>query len=870
LPISASIMWDPDGPGPEGPWLVVGGDFQFVGTVPTTGIARWNPATGEWAAIGQGIPNGDVRALAVLPDNSLVAGGAINYYDTSISNYVRNVVRWDGSAWRPLGTGATNGVNANILSMTVMPNGDLIAGGGMTEAGGVAVQCIARWNGAAWSALGTGITCGSSPLVFALDVLPNGDLLAAGRFCQAGTVVTNSIARWNGSAWSGFGTGLRASGSPATVPALLALPDGTFIAGGDITTAGSLSVNRVARWNGSAWTALDTGLTNPDGLGGVPVRKFARFPNGDIVAGGDFATASGVTVNNIARWNGSVWSALGSGVVTGVFTEPVRTLTVLNDGRLLAGGSLVQAGNVPVLSLALWDGNAWAALSPGTDQSVQGLLPLSGGGLLACGAFTTIGGVTASRVALWDGRAWSPLGSGVFTPGISPAGAPATCGIRLPNGDFVIGGTFDRAGAVQSHGLARWNGSDWSPIGGNVGSGVGGVLAVAIAPNGDIVIGGTFSSAGGVSAANIARWDGMTWTPVGAGLNGAVRALAFAPNGDLFAGGTFSTFGSPAATRIARWDGSQWNPLGSGMGTQFAYSPEVDALLALPSGDVIVGGRFEFAGSVYSPAVARWSNSSWSAMGSGFLVGTQSATVYGLALHPTGDIIAGGSMPGPRAIARWNGSAWAPLGAGLVLTGSAGGPTANCVAVTTAGEIAAGGTFYGSASRVSCEFARWTDSGVPWVALPPASQAVRSGLPLSLAAAPADGYAAVGPITYQWRHNGADIPGASGPLDPSGLASFSIADAQDSDAGSYDVIFTNPCGSATSDAAQVTISPPCGSADFNGDGDTGTDADIEAFFACLAGSCCALCGSADFNGDGDTGTDADIESFFRVLSGGPC
>src|SRR5204862_2460033 len=64
--------------------------------------------------------------------------------------------------------------------------------------------------------------------------------------------------------------------------------------------------------------------------------------------------------------------------------------------------------------------------------------------------------------------------------------------------------------------------------------------------------------------------------------------------------------------------------------------------------------------------------------------------------------------------------------------------------------------------------------------------------------------------------------------------------------------------------------PPCGSADFNNDGDTGTDADIEAFFACLAGNCCATCGSADFNGDGDTGTDADIESFFRVLSGGTC
>ncbi|HYE61373.1 MAG TPA: hypothetical protein VD997_05200 [Phycisphaerales bacterium] len=66
--------------------------------------------------------------------------------------------------------------------------------------------------------------------------------------------------------------------------------------------------------------------------------------------------------------------------------------------------------------------------------------------------------------------------------------------------------------------------------------------------------------------------------------------------------------------------------------------------------------------------------------------------------------------------------------------------------------------------------------------------------------------------------------------------------------------------------------PPCGPQDFNGDGDGGTDQDIEAFFACLGGNCCAACwrGGADFNGDGDAGTDQDIEAFFRVLGGGDC
>jgi hypothetical protein len=69
---------------------------------------------------------------------------------------------------------------------------------------------------------------------------------------------------------------------------------------------------------------------------------------------------------------------------------------------------------------------------------------------------------------------------------------------------------------------------------------------------------------------------------------------------------------------------------------------------------------------------------------------------------------------------------------------------------------------------------------------------------------------------------------------------------------------------------KATGTPRVGNADYNGDGDVGTDADIIAFFNCLSGNCCPACGSADYNGDGDIGTDADMEAFFRVLAGGNC
>lgn len=53
-----------------------------------------------------------------------------------------------------------------------------------------------------------------------------------------------------------------------------------------------------------------------------------------------------------------------------------------------------------------------------------------------------------------------------------------------------------------------------------------------------------------------------------------------------------------------------------------------------------------------------------------------------------------------------------------------------------------------------------------------------------------------------------------------------------------------------------------GRCDVNLDGATGTDQDIEAFFAAFEDGG----GSADWDGDNSPGTDADIREFFRSLS----
>ena len=98
-----------------------------------------------------------------------------------------------------------------------------------------------------------------------------------------------------------------------SVRALTVFDDGggpALYAGGDFTTAGGVAANRIAKWDGSSWTALGSGMNND-------VHALAVFDDGGgpaLYAGGAFTTAGGVAANRIAKWDGSSWSALGSGM----------------------------------------------------------------------------------------------------------------------------------------------------------------------------------------------------------------------------------------------------------------------------------------------------------------------------------------------------------------------------------------------------------------------------------------------------------------------------------------------------------------------------------------------------------------------------
>jgi hypothetical protein len=406
---------------------------------------------------------------------------------------------------------------------------------------------------------------------------------------------------------------------------------GNVYVGGGFTVIGSVAANGVAKWSGSDWSPLGSGM------GGSSPYVIALAVSGTtLYAGGSFTTAGGVTAPNIARWNGSAWSALGAGM-----NGEVRAVAV-SGTTLYAAGEFTAAGGVTANYIAKWNGSAWSALGTGMNKAVFALA-VNGTTLYAGGNFTTAGGLTANYIAKWNGSAWSTLGAGVN----NNIWALAVSGTTL-----YAGGDFSTAGGVTAKNIAKWNGSAWSALGSGMDQRVD-----ALAVSGTtLYAGGYFTTAGGVTASYIAKWDGGAWSALGAGMDNTVSALAVSGT-TLYAGGDFTTAGGVGANGIAGWDGSAWLALGTGMN-------DTVRALAVSGTNLYAGGDFITVGAVKANYIAKWDGSAWSALGGGMDGPVMALAVSGTSLYAGGMFTQAGGVTANN-IAKWNGSAWSPLDSGL-------------------------------------------------------------------------------------------------------------------------------------------------------------------------------------------------------------
>jgi hypothetical protein len=366
------------------------------------------------------------------------------------------------------------------------------------------------------------------------------------------------------------------------------------------------------------WSSLGTGSSN--GVNDV-VNALAVVGN-EVVVGGRFTSAGGVSANRVARFNTltNTWSSLGTGSSNGVFGGSVNALAV-SGNEVYVGGNFTLAGGVSANSVARFNTqtNTWSSLGTGSSNGVFGevnALAVVGNEVFVGGGFTQAGGVSANRVARFNTQTntWSSLGTG-SSNGVS---AGSVAALAVVGNEVFVGGLFISAGGVSANSVARFNTqtNTWSSLGTGSSNGVNGAVAALAVVGNEVYVGGGFTSAGGVSANNVARFNTQTntWSSLGTGsqngVNGFARALAVVGN-EVVVGGLFTSAGGVSANNVARFNTqtNTWSSLGTGSSNGVSGGIGVAvAALAVVGSEVVVGGNFTSAGGVSANYVARWNS----------------------------------------------------------------------------------------------------------------------------------------------------------------------------------------------------------------------------------------------------------------------
>ena len=422
--------------------VYVSGNFTSAGGIRATNIAAWNGMS--WSALNSGVSAGIARLLAdgtnlYVGGNFFLAGGVI----------ANGLAAWDGAGWHTLGTlGRLNGISSTVLSIGGSGTNILIGGLTFPAAGQTNALRIARFDGTSFYPIGPGL---NSNVVAVAAVGTN--YYAAGLFTGNGNnngPLANILAHWDGTNWSWID-----NTAFAEVNQLAVRGNDLFIAGWFGVPSADGEAWWLARWDGTNfWSGLAPVATNvtfaSEYADGIGFSALAVQGTNIYVSGQLRLTECDASLMNCTS---CVYAAYCDGTYTWPMSTGLNTnatsIAIVGTNVYFAGPFVTNAGGVTVSQIARWNGSAWTDVGGGVvGNGAINSLAAVGANLYAAGTFTNIGGITATRIAKWDGNTWSALGSGVSSTVLA---------LYSSGNDLYAGGLFRIAGNEPSYYLGRWN-----------------------------------------------------------------------------------------------------------------------------------------------------------------------------------------------------------------------------------------------------------------------------------------------------------------------------------------------------------------------------------------------------------------------------
>jgi hypothetical protein len=483
-------------------------------------------------------------------------------------------------------------------------------------------SAILRFDGAQWDTLGT---CSSS--VTGMTVF-EGRLVVVGSFTSISGVLLNRVASFDGVAWSGFGAGFPSSESPSAV----VTHGGTLIVGMGFGSTPDFVL---------AWDPV-AGIWQPVGAGLNGIVSSFASDGVKLFAAGGFTASGATTLNGAGQWDGNAWSPIGLPAPT-----TVTSVTVWNGKAVVP---LPNAFGNGVGQMKVWDGLTLSTIPGDSLAYNRGYMTVSGRMLNQVGTWGTKlvvsgtlfrnGSTPCPGLAVYDGTQWSSLQE-PWGPGMHGLVGYAT-DMRVWSGRLIVAGPFGLAGAGDrfevTPGIAAWDGAEWAGLS----EGLGGNDIFLGEYNGDLVAAGwRLYVRTDPSITQIARWDGTSWTGFGSNPPDVPECVQ-QMHQDLYVGDGFDLY---------RWNGTTWfwvpNYVG---GSALALSTTGDSL-------VVCGDN--------SGAVGFWNGTSLLPAGAGVNAPAYAATLWNGRIVIGGVFSASGATPLP-GVAVWDGAAWQPLGGNSV------------------------------------------------------------------------------------------------------------------------------------------------------------------------------------------------------------